>query len=88
MDRAQQEFDAPQRFQPTRRTDEATFTVTILDVGSQAVRHGVAKQLEEERTALLLAAKLVLGRIRAAKIEIGSPYEFALEAAIRLAEAQ
>lgn len=74
-----------------RRSDtpianSATFIVSNLDVGSAAVRAGVAVQLEQERQLLLSAAKLVLGRIRAGQIQIGEAYVTALATAIRVAE--
>lgn len=68
-------------------TAGATFIVTKLDVGSAAVRPGIAEQLEQERNALLLASKAVLAKIRAGNIGIGMAHEYALEAAIRIAEA-
>lgn len=76
---------APQHRQE-RRSDTpiangATFIVSELDVGSAAVRAGIAVQLEQERNILLAAAKLVVAN---AKV-IGFEYE-ALRTAIKVAE--
>jgi len=68
-------------------TERSTFTITQLDVGSRAVRPGVAEQLEQERNALLVAGKAALAKIRESDIRIGAAHEFALEAAVRMAEA-
>lgn len=70
----------------TPLTDSARFTVTKLDVGSEAVRPGLMAEIEQERQMLLLAAKLVLGHVRAGGIPIGAAHELALENAIRIAE--
>ena len=70
----------------TPATDAAKFTITQRDIGSEAVRPGHMAELEEQRQVLLLAAKLVLGRIRVAKIQIGATYEYALAMAIKQAE--
>jgi hypothetical protein len=69
-------------------TDSARFVITARDVGSDAIRPGIAAQLEQERAVLLLAAKLVLGRIRAGQVGIGAAYEHALATAIKAAEAR
>lgn len=87
MERARAEPASPYQRHSSHITDASTFVITPADVGSQAVRPGVSIQLEQERAALLLSAKLVLGRIRAGQVAIGAPYEHALEAAIRMAEA-
>lgn len=79
-------FEAKQPHQ-TPVTNSATFVITSADVGSAAVRAGIAVQLEQERAVLLLAAKLILGRIRGGQIQIGEPYETALSSAIRMVEA-
>lgn len=71
----------------TPKTDAAKFTITTADVGTLAVRHGIAMDLEQERYALLLAAKTVLIKIRSAGIGIGAAQEAMLEAAVRMAEA-
>lgn len=68
-------------------TARSKFTITAVDVGTEAVRPGVAEQLEQERDALLLAGEAVLERIRKSQIGIGAAHEFALEAAIRMARA-
>ena len=87
MDRAQDAAVAgKQRSSKTTRTDSATFVISERDVGSLAVRTGIAAEIEEERYMLLLAAKLVLARIRAGKVPIGDVYEHALAAAIKMAE--
>lgn len=67
----------------TPKTDAATFTITARDVGSKAVRPGHMAELEEERKVLLLTAITVLNRIRGSNIQIGAPYEFMLESAIK-----
>jgi hypothetical protein len=86
MDRFQGVAEGTKSAVATPLTDAARFTITKLDVGSEAVRPGLAAELEQERRMLLMAARLVLSRLRAARIDIGSPYEFALEQAIKLAE--
>jgi hypothetical protein len=68
------------------RTEASTFTISPLDVGSLAVRPGCMADVEHERQVLLLACKLVLGRIRTGQVPIGATYEYALEAAIKSAE--
>lgn len=68
----------------TPRTAEATFVISSLDVGSQAVRPGCMADLEQEREVLLLAAKLVLERIRRGGA-LDSICEYALDAAIKQA---
>lgn len=88
MDRAKFEAAAPRRPSTTRVTDAATFTITALDVGSQAVRPGCMAELEQERELLLQAAKLTLSRIRSGRNPIGATYEFVLDAAIRMVEAR
>ena len=67
-------------------TDSATFVITLLDVGSRAVRPGVMGDIELERAALLIAAKAVLRHIREGKVAIGAVQEMALETAVRIAE--
>lgn len=68
-------------------TERSTFVITASDVGTLAVRHGVAEQLEQERQALLIAGRLVLKRIREHDINIGAAYEAILESAVRMTEA-
>lgn len=70
----------------TPLTDAARFTITKLDVGSEAVRAGLAADLERERNMLLAASKLVLTQLRASRMAIGAAHEYALEQAIKLAE--
>lgn len=86
MDRANPAVvDAPRDLTP--RTTAATFRITELDVGTEAVRPGSMAVIEEERRMLLLAVKLALNRIRACNICIGAAQEYALETAIKTAEA-
>lgn len=70
----------------TPLTNAAAFAITKADVGTYAVRTGVAAELERERNMLLAASKLALKHIRTAKVGIGAAQEYALEQAIRLAE--
>lgn len=70
----------------TPKTAEATFTITVKDVGSPAVRPGNMAQLEEERQALLLVCKATLTRVRSGN-GISAAHEFMLEAAIKAVEA-
>lgn len=69
----------------TPKTEEATFTITALDVGSPAVRPGHMADLEAENRVLLAACRTVLHRIRSSGIAIGAAYEYALQAAITAA---
>lgn len=85
MDRYQGQNTA-QRLVGTPHTDAARFTITKVDVGSEAVRAGVAAELERERNMLLAASKMALAHIRNGRVAIGAAQEFALEQAIRLAE--
>ena len=71
----------------TPRTAEATFTITPLDVGTKAVRPGHMADMEQQRDVLLIAAKLALKQIQGSGIRIGGQFEFALAAAIQIAEA-
>lgn len=69
------------------KTEASTFTITALDVGTYACRPGAMAELEQDRAQLLTASKLVLERLRQCNIMIGAHFEYALEAAIKLAEA-
>lgn len=77
---------AARKYSSTNTTDASTFTITPADVGSPAVRPGITAQLEQERAALLLTAKLVLVGVRAGKGSLPQPYIEALESVIRMAE--
>lgn len=77
---------AARKYSSTQLTDASTFTITQADVGSPAVRPGITAQIEQERAALLLTAKLVLVGIRGGKIDVAQPYVEALESVIRMAE--
>lgn len=79
---------AGQEVSEAPRTTAAKFVITPLDVGSEAVRAGHMADLEERHQVLLLSAKLVLERIRKGGVAIGAPYEFALQAAIQVAESK
>jgi hypothetical protein len=69
----------------TPKTAEATFTITAVDVGSEAVRPGHMAELEVENRVLLEACKAVLHRIRSGGIAIGATHEYMLHAAITAA---
>ena len=69
----------------TPKTEAAKFTITAMDIGTQAVRPGHMAELEEERLALLLACKATLTRIRSG-VGISAMHEFMLEAAVKVAE--
>lgn len=69
----------------TPKTQEATFTITARDVGTDAVRPGNMAQLEEERRAPLLACKAVLGRMREGG-SLSAVHEFMLECAVGACE--
>lgn len=71
----------------TRITDSSTFLITALDVGTPAVRPGVAAQLEQERTVLLIAAKAVLAAAKVGAVELGPRHFAVLDTAVRVAEA-
>ena len=71
---------------PTPITAGATFTITPLDVGSDAVRPGCMADLEQQHALLLIAGRAVLKRIQARKIEVGAVFEYALERAIQICE--
>ena len=86
MERAtEQQVERPHVRAGTPATDAAKFIVTERDVGTEAVRVGHMAELEEQRQVLLLAAKLILGRIRAGQIQVGAVYEYALSMAIKQA---
>lgn len=70
----------------TPLTAAATFRITGLDVGTEAVRPGCMAEVEEGRHVLLSAAKIVLRRLREGHISIGAAHEAALENAIRVVE--
>lgn len=88
MERATHRAQPERSFSSTSVTDSSTFVITQADVGSPAVRAGIAAQLEQERTALLVAAKAVLAKVRAGRAQLGEPCETILATAIRIAEAR
>lgn len=47
----------------TPLTDAGKFTITRLDVGTEAVRAGVVAEIEGDREVLIAAVKLALRRI-------------------------
>lgn len=87
MDRAAFEAAAPGKPSLTSITEASTFAITAADVGTLAVRPGCMAEVEQERHLLLVASKLILATLKAGK-QLGSTYEFILEAAIRAAEAR
>lgn len=72
----------------TPLTDAARFTITKVDVGSEAVRAGIAAQIEQDRLVLLGAAKLALRRLRASGTPFDGVAESMLDNAIKVAELQ
>lgn len=81
-------FDVVRGQKSTARTEDSTFTITALDVGTQAVRRGCMAVVEEERNVLLAAAKVALHRLQSRKpADMDGVAEFALEAAVKMAEA-
>jgi hypothetical protein len=66
------------------KTAFAKFVVTPRDIGSEVVRAGHMAELEEERHALLLAAKMVLKRAEAGVIKLDAVSEYALKAAVAI----
>ena len=69
-------------------TDGARFTITPLDVGSEAVRPGMMADVEAHRQALFVAAKIVLQRHNAGQSTLDAVSQHALDTAVRIAEAQ
>lgn len=85
MDRAA--FEVTRGVRATPRTNESSFIITALDVGSAAVRPGCMAEVEEERNLLLVAAKVALNRLQDRKpILMDAIAECALETAIKTAE--
>lgn len=84
--RAQQRSSQPLT-STTCITDASTFLITALDVGTPAVRPGVAAQLEQERTVLLIAAKAILAAAKTGAVQLGARHLAVLDTAVRVAEA-
>ncbi len=86
MDRAREA--AVKKRRTTTLTEGAKFTITALDVGTDAVRPGMMADLEAQRQALLVAAKLVLMRHNAGQSSLDYVSQHALDVAVKIAEAQ
>lgn len=85
MDRASEQ--AVKKTSNTPKTDEVRFLITVRDVNTEAVRPGHMAELESQRKVLLVAAKVVLQRAAQGKTTLDSISEFALESAVKMAEA-
>ena len=86
MDRASAQ--AVRQTSNTPKTDEVRFLITARDVNTEAVRPGHMAEMEEQRQVLLVAAKLVLQRAEAGKTTLDAISQFALESAVKMAEAE
>lgn len=86
MDRAGEQ--AVKKTSNTPKTDEVRFLITFRDVNTEAVRPGHMAEMEEQRKVLLVAAKVVLQRAATWKTTLDSISEFALESAVKIAEAE
>ena len=84
VDRANEQ--AVRKTSNTPKTDEVRFLITVRDVGTEAVRPGHMAEMEEQRKVLLIAAKLALLRAQRGKYELDGLTQFALEAAVKMAE--
>jgi len=84
--RAQQRASKPLS-STTCITDSSTFLITALDVGSPAVRPGVAAQLEQERAVLLIAARAILAAAKVGAVQLPPRHFAVLETAVKVAEA-
>jgi hypothetical protein len=85
MDRFQGVAEGTKSAVATPLTDAARFTITKLDVGSEAVRPGLAADLEQRADAAARSAARP-EPLRAGQNRHRRLHEFALEQAIKLAE--